>query len=222
MIDDAVAVVEALHHPDLRSVGRGDQPVPAYPTLVREPHEVLGEVQQRDRVEIGAQAQHETAMVDQPLKRRARAVIVVPGNVGGERRCEPSGRDEAALGMVARNRARTAPEHLGKRPVVRIRRRAARIEGLGPGQQRRPLVLWLFVHPRRVVARAHHHEHRPSRADDRLDRVEQAASAAVDGADGAQRCVHHHQVAGTEPEALQIVREPIDQPWLTHRGGFRL
>ena len=150
---DAVAVVEALDGPDQRATGCRDEAVATHAALAGHVGQVLGVVQERDRVDVGAQAQHLAATLDEPLQRRTRPVVVVPRHAlhEGGRLAAPG--PEPALGVVGDERARRRAQHLGEHADVGVAGRGQGVERLGPGEQGGPVRLGalvmcnLFRHP---------------------------------------------------------------------------
>ena len=122
VVDDAIGIVEALDAAQLWSVRPAHDPVATHPSLGRQIDEVLAVVQQRHRVDVGAEAEHAAAAADEPFERGARAVVVVPGHVGHELGGEATRRAHATLRMVAHERSGAGAEHLGEHADVGIGR----------------------------------------------------------------------------------------------------
>ncbi len=212
MIDDAVAVVEAFHDPQLRPSCPDHHAMTADPSLVGDRRQVLGVVQRRHRVEIGAEPEDPAGGTDEAFEGRVRSVVVVPWNVLHEPVGERSRGAEPSFGVVADRGRGSRTEDLGQDADLRIRRGHEAVERFSISQQAGPVALWSFVDPSPVVAGPHRHEQRPARSDRQVECVDDTVGTTEDRSDGAQRRVDHQQIAFEDTEPAQVGNELLDRP----------
>ena len=158
VVDDPVAVVEALNRRELRLTVAHDHAVPLDPALGLDRCKVLCVVDEGEGARVGTEAQDPAAPSDEAFERRARAVVVIPGDSADQVGGDSAASAKPPLRVVADHGAGRPPEHLREHPHVRVGRRFEVIERLGPLEQGRPLRLGTVVHPRPVVAGTEVHQ----------------------------------------------------------------